>query len=145
MTIPELLTKLQEKPSWGRTEIATFLNQIPETQVAISNLKKIRYTEVIKKYDILYMQTMQGAHYVLCHKVKDNIVYGLVLTSKQECHNLMEIKEDRFFNGNFITKAYLCWDIETARKNFVRVYESRKEADQAFKQVKSFYKTILSI
>lgn len=144
MTIHEFATELEAKTSWGTKELKALLQKVePSVTTHLQNIERVRKTDLIKKYDVIYVQTMASVHYVLVHRVHEGIVYGIVMSSKEECHTLHKIEEDRYFKGNFMTKTYLCFPLEACQKSFVRKYESRKEADLIFRELKNYYKTVL--
>lgn len=144
MQITDFIKQLDSKPSWGTKELKTLVQQLePMAVTHIQNIDRVRRTDTIKKYDVIYVQTMASIHYVLVHRVSEGIVYGIVMSSKEECHTLHKIEHDRYFKGNFLTKSYLCFPLEACQKSFVRRYESRKEADHIFRELKQYYKTVL--
>lgn len=95
----------------------------------------------LKKYDIVYVETFGiGPHYVLVHRVTEDSIYGVVLTSKTRVHTMCPLEGDRVLQGGFATNTYMCFELETCKNLFVRVYESKREADKIFRKLKAFYK-----
>lgn len=107
--------------------------------------KKYKCTNVIKKYDVLYITTLGLAHYVLVYRVKNDHVTVVIMSSKEAPHNLMEVIEDRFFKGNYATKTILTYPLSECIGRFSRVYENKKEADEIFRRLKQHYKESLSL
>lgn len=135
----ELKSWFGTKPSFGRTELMEKIGPL------ISSLTngpgpKAKVVSQIRKYDVIYLNTIGMMHYILVHKVTNDEVHGVVISSKQQPHNLLLIKEDRFFEGSYATKTYLCYDLEHCRGAFSRVYESKKEADAIFRALRTWYK-----
>lgn len=97
----------------------------------------------LKKYDVIYIQTMTSAHYALVHKVKDNKVHCITLSSKEAYHTLLKVEQCRRFKGSYLTQNYMVIPLESCIDKFVCTWEGRKEADQAFRLIKQFYKTHL--
>lgn len=109
------------------------------TMVAGAATNRTQKVSELKKYDVLYLVTIGIPHYFLVHKVTSEKVYGLVLSSKQDAHNLHDIQKDRYFTGNYITITYLAYPLTDCLERFARVYENKREADLIFRKAKSFY------
>ena len=111
-----------------------------------ANLPKQSTVPFIKKYDVIYAKLMGVPHYMLVHKVKNGLVHGVTLSSKNKpWHTLCEILEDRHFVGTYVSNSYMTFDETEAKENFIRVFESRKEADRIFRMIKEYYKNVLSL
>lgn len=150
--VESIIKEFSSKPTWGQKEIAAKLtslgysitNQLKDDGklIAIRSSKKMK-VETIKKYDILYLAIMGFPHYFLVHKIVEDTVYGIVFSSKSHInHSLHEIQHDRFFLGNYATNGYFGISVEEAKTAFVRVFESRKEADEIFTKVKTHFKDV---
>ena len=158
--IKELVTFAGEigcKPTWSSKELQPKLQGLnskielrlkEEGQVVnISTPKKYRVEE-IKKYDVLYINSIGTAHYFLVHRIIEDKVYGRYFSTKEKpTFTIQKIEKDRIFASteSFATNTYLCIDIEEAKCSFVRVYESKKEADQIFKKMIEHYKNLFRI
>lgn len=156
--IEKLLTQLSTKTSWGVAELTTIIKAAEQslaTQmskdeqviVAPAAAKKIK-TDTIKKYDILYMPIVGMPHYFLVHRVTEDKVYGVLLSSKNKAHHtLQKLECDRFFiqNEGYASNSYLAVDLAEAKDCFIRVYESRQEADNIFKGIKQHYKELFKL
>jgi hypothetical protein len=154
--IDNLILSVQTKPTWSSKELVAILN--PMKQSIVDQLKsedKVIINEVpnkkmtvsdIKKYDVIYANTMGMPHYMLVHKVKDGVVHGVIFSSKDKAfHNIHPVAKDRHFTGSYATNSYLAVLEEDAKDKFVRVYENRKEADLIFRLIKEYYKKVLNI
>lgn len=146
-----LLKKLDTKPQWGSKELKVELTTAIQSAVSILNNEgkinvsstgKMVSVDKIKKYDILYLSLVGSPHYILIHKVTEDQVFGVVLSSKDKAHSIHLIKQDRFFAGGYATHSYLSSDIASAKGAFVRVYENRQEADEIFRKVKQHYQNV---
>ncbi len=141
-----LIKDVESKSTWNTKELLVKLNTVKQNvghtlkDVVdfIPSPKKITVEE-IKKYDVLYLTLFGLPHYFLVHKVFENQVYGVIFSSKERLHSIHQIEKDRFFKNNYATSTYLIVDINEAYPNFVRVYESKPEADLIFNLVKEFY------
>ncbi len=153
--IDKFLKKLETKPNWGSKELIQEVNGMGQSisqqlknegkAVVVDSSKKTK-VGMIKKYDILYLPLVGIPHYFLVHQVIENTVYGVIFSSKNKAsHTIHEIQYDRFFIGSYATTSYLSCDLDESLDSFVRVYESKKEADLIFKKIKEYYKNILKI
>lgn len=113
--------------------------------VVQDGMKRVVPTDILKKYDVIYIPCFGMPHYVLVWKVAEDVLYGVVLSSTQAPHNIHIIEKDRFFKGKFATNSYITHPLSECLKNFVRVYESKIEADTIFKKIKEYYKTHLAL
>jgi hypothetical protein len=153
--IEKLITEIGSKPSWGTKELMPKIqsaSQLIEDQlqtegkiVSIISRKKNK-VKAIKKYDVLYLPLIGIPHYFLVHKIETDIVYGVIFTSTNKPeHFLCEVVEDRILEGSFVTTAYLSVSLDEALESFIRVYESKKEADEIFTKIKLHYKTLFNL
>ncbi len=137
--VNELKSWFGSKPSFGKTELTEKILPLISSLMNGSGSKAKAVSE-IRKYDVIYLNTIGMMHYMLVHKVTETEVHGVVISSKQQPHNLMPLKEDRFFEGSYATKTYLCYDLELCRGAFSRVYESKREANAVFRELRKWYK-----
>ena len=154
----ELIEKFKSligtKTSWGSKELLDKIDKLKQSitdkartdgnlQVVVTGGKKVTVEE-IKKYDVVYLPLIGMPHYMLVHKVISETVYGVVFSSKdKESHFIHTIKEDRYFIGSYASNAYLAASLAECKDSFVRVFESRKEADVIFNKVKDYFKNTL--
>lgn len=143
---------LKEKPTWNNQQIKNqliplILQNLPTEPVAsippipgASETTKYRKVDVLKKYDVIYMTTMNMSHYLLVHKVKDGVVYGVILTSKEKVHTIYRIERDRFFKDGYASSTYLSYPLDEAIERFARVYENRVEANRIFRTIAEYYR-----
>ena len=152
--IENIIKELGTKPTWSGKELipklqsaSSKLSEKLEAEgkiVTVTSSKKTKVT-VIKKYDILYLPLLGMPHYLIVHKVKGEIVYGVSLTSTERFpFTIHKIEKDRVFeaSSSFATTSYFSVSMEEAKNCFIRTYENRKEADQIFKAVTAYYKSI---
>lgn len=97
---------------------------------------KIIEVEQIFVYDILYFSMFGYPHYFLVHHIENDLVYGIVLSSKDKAHSLYQIENDRYFKGNYATNVYTSIPLEDALKCYTRTFESKKEATKIFNIVR---------
>ena len=97
----------------------------------------------LKKYDVVYVELITGAHFVLVYKIIEDKVFGLNITSNNRAFCIHEIKHDRFFEGSFLTSTLMEIPLEDAKKKFVRVFESKREADLIFSTYRKKMKDLL--
>lgn len=153
--IQSLIDEIGTKPNWGSRELIPKVTSIGQsisqdlknngTATILSSSKKTK-VEVIKKYDILYLTLIGVPHYFLVHQVDGDMVYGIIFSSKNKpSHSIHEITNDRFFVGSYGTNSYFPVPLEEAKEAFVRVFESRTEADVIFKKVKDHFKNVLKL
>lgn len=158
MTVDQFIKQLNLKPThstkWIKECLATLelgehsktiqnnpelcKNNFPETNPKYPTIK----IDSIRKHDIIYMPTFGSKHYILVHRVHNNTVYGLILTSREECFTIMPMENDRKFKGSFVTNSYHCYPLSDCLDKFVGVYEDKREANKAFKIVKDYFKSI---
>jgi hypothetical protein len=144
----DLISFLGTKSSHNSKEILDRVKIIKaklDTLLVPESEKRKSLVGIIKKYDVLYINTIGITHYVLVHKVKDDKVYGVILSSTEAHHNVLKIKNDRFFVGAFATHTYISYPLDECIKRFSRVYENKREADEIFREVKKYYKLALSL
>lgn len=149
----EKFTKeLASKPSWGAKELTSKIQKISneieaeleETGkvISVTSAKKNRVT-ALKKYDILYLPLVGIPHYFMVHRIVEKKVYGIIFSSKDKhTYTLHEVEKDRVLAGSFASTAYLCVDLEEAKKSFIRTYEDKKEGNLIFKKVISHYQQL---
>ena len=153
--IDDLVKDLGSKPTWSAKELLPKLQSVSsqlENQLAgggqlinIVGGKKTK-VQVIKKYDVLYVPVVGVPHYFLVHKVVNQVVHGIIFTSSNKPEFCIhEIKKDRNLEGSFATNTYLAVDLSQAMNNFIRVYESKAEADLIFSLVTDHYREIFKI
>ena len=151
-----LIQNINSKPTWGSKELVAIINPIKQSiidqlksgdkLVVYASPSKKSTVSVIKKYDVIYAELMGIPHYMIVHRVKNGLVHGVTLSTKNKpWHTLCEIMEDRHFMGSYASNSYLTVDEMDAKENFVRVFESRKEADKIFRLIKEYYKNALSL
>jgi hypothetical protein len=153
--IQSLIDEIATKPNWGTRELVPKVTSMGQsisqqmknngTATIVESSKKTR-VELIKKYDILYLSLVGIPHYFLVHQIDGDVVYGVIFSSKNKLsHSIHEITNDRFFVGTYGTNSYLPVSLEEAKESFVRVFESRSEADVIFKKVKDHFKNVLKL
>ena len=153
--VKSLLEEINTKPSWGNKELINKITSMGQsisqqmkndgTATVFETSKKTK-VETIKKYDVLYLSLVGSPHYYLVHQVDGDMVYGVLFSSKNKpSHSIHEITNDRFFSGSYGTNSYLPVSLEEAKDAFVRVFESRSEADLIFKKVKDHFKSVLKL
>ena len=153
--IDDLVKDLGAKPTWSAKELLPKLQSVSsqlETQlnsggqiVNVIGGKKTK-VQVIKKYDVLYVPVVGVPHYFLVHKVVNQVVYGIIFTSTDKpSFCIHEVKKDRNLEGSFATNSYLSVDLPQALNSFIRVYESKAEADQIFTKVSEHYRELFKI
>lgn len=140
----EFIQKLGTKQQWGLKELRSELGQVI-TKEAEEKQKKILKISSLQKYDLVYLSLYGGVpHYILVEKVKDDKVFGIVLSSKEGIHNLKPIEKDRVLKGGWFSNTYCLLDLQTALEKFVRVYENKSEANQVFRMIKQTYHPLFS-
>jgi hypothetical protein len=153
--IEDLVKDLGTKPTWSAKEMLPKLQSVSsqlENQLAnggqlvnVVGGKKTKVS-VIKKYDILYVPVVGVPHYFMVHKVVNQVVYGIIFTSTDKpSFCIHEVKKDRNLEGSFATNSYLSVDLPQAMNSFIRVYESKAEADLIFTKVSDHYREIFKI
>jgi hypothetical protein len=153
--LEELIQLIDTKSQWNKDDLK---NKLIQTQQSILNKlsndgkleiigksSKMTNVKYVKKYDVLYMPIFGIAHYFLVHQVKNKLVYGVLLSSKDKSHSIHKITIDRYFKDNYATSTYVFVDELDALKCFVRAFENKKEADMIFIKVKNHYKKVLNL
>lgn len=153
MTPDQFLKLLNEKPqhptAWIKSCLSELnlskdvqdLNDKALIQENEQTFQKLKVTS-LKKYDVIRVQTLASSHYLLVHRVKDETVYGLVITSKEACWTVCQIENDRRFKGSFVSNTYMCFPLSECLNKFITVYEDKREANKIFKIVKEYFKSI---
>jgi heptaprenylglyceryl phosphate synthase len=144
--LEDLLTLLSTKPTWSNKELTEKIKSVKQSitdtlsnngQIEVTTTSKSFKVETIKKYDIIYVSILGSIpHYCLVYKVIDNLVWYAVITSKEKEFIVHTIKNDRTFQNSFVSNLFFCISKETACESFVRVFESKSEADVIFKNIK---------
>lgn len=148
-----LLEELPKKPTFSNKEVVSKLQalnsameQSMEKDGTLVVLKggKINKVDQIKRYDIVYISVLGGIpHYLMVDKVIDDKVYCVCFSStKKDYFILHEVENDRILSGSYVTNIYFCLSLDECKKNFIRVYEDKREALRIFNKIKSYYKTI---
>jgi hypothetical protein len=153
--IDALIKDINTKPNWSAKELAPKLQSLShqlENQlqadgkvVNFTGASKKSKVKVIRKYDLLYLAIVGVPHYFLIHKIDRDTVFGIIFTSTNKPeHCIHEVLEDRILEGSFATCTYFTVSLAEAMDSFIRVYESKKEADDIFVKVKAHYKTVFN-
>jgi len=153
--VDALLKDINTKPNWSAKELAPKLQSLShqlENQlqadgkvVNFTGASKKSKVKVIRKYDLLYLAIVGVPHYFLIHKIDRDTVFGIIFTSTNKPeHCIHEVLEDRILEGSFATCTYFTVSLAEAMDSFIRVYESKKEADDIFVKVKAHYKTVFN-
>ena len=153
--IDVLIKDINTKPNWSAKELAPKLQSLShqlenqlQTEGKVVNFtgaSKKSKVKVIRKYDLLYLAIVGVPHYFLIHKIDRDTVFGIIFTSTNKPeHCIHEVMEDRILEGSFATCTYFTVSLSEAMDSFIRVYESKKEADDIFVKVKAHYKTVFN-
>ena len=153
--IESLIKEINTKPQWGSKELTPKLQSVSDQLekqleasgkvVAFKGTNKKSKVSVLKKYDLLYLAIVGVPHYFLIHKIDKDTVFGIIFTSTNKPeHCIHEVAEDRILEGSFATCTYFTVSLAEAMDSFIRVYESKKEADDIFVKVKAHYKLIFN-
>jgi len=153
--VDALIKDINTKPNWSAKELAPKLQSLShqlENQlqadgkvVNFTGASKKSKVKVIRKYDLLYLAIVGVPHYFLIHKIDRDTVFGIIFTSTNKPeHCIHEVLEDRILEGSFATCTYFTVSLAEAMDSFIRVYESKKEADDIFVKVKAHYKTVFN-
>jgi len=153
--IDVLIKDINTKPNWSAKELAPKLQSLShqlenqlQTEGKVVNFtgaSKKSKVKVIRKYDLLYLAIVGVPHYFLIHKIDRDTVFGIIFTSTNKPeHCIHEVLEDRILEGSFATCTYFTVSLAEAMDSFIRVYESKKEADDIFVKVKAHYKTVFN-
>ena len=153
--IDVLIKDINTKPNWSAKELAPKLQSLShhlenqlQTEGKVVNFtgaSKKSKVKVIRKYDLLYLAIVGVPHYFLIHKIDRDTVFGIIFTSTNKPeHCIHEVMEDRILEGSFATCTYFTVSLAEAMDSFIRVYESKKEADDIFVKVKAHYKTVFN-
>ena len=111
-----------------------------------SKLYGIMEVDKIEKYDIILMKLFDKVnHAFLVYKVTKEHCYAFCLSSKNKEFAIHEIQKDKVLKGGFVTITMHCFNIEEAKKKYIRKYNSKSEADSIFKTLKTFYKETFNI
>jgi hypothetical protein len=151
--IKNTIDLFEVKTSWGTKEIKVKLEQLAqklETSINENSLivtqgcSKLIKVDEVKPHDILYVSVLGGVpHYLLVHKIVDDKVFCLMLTSTVKDYLLLhQVKNDRMFKNNYITNTYFSISLAEAKKSFTRVFEDKKESALAFKKLIAYYKKL---
>lgn len=139
----EFAAIVQLKTTWSSKELEKEFERINNgLKILLSNVKpaqisKITTVDILKKYDIIYISVAGSIpHYFMVYKCIENIVYGVIITSKDKDFVIHEITHDRFFKGNYASNLFSTVSLDIAINSFNRVYESKKEADIIFNKIK---------
>lgn len=152
-SIDNFLKNVMKKPTWSAKELSPMISSLKgaltvELQskgtVDINKSAKRIPVSFIKKYDIVYVPMGGIPHYVLVYRVSDETVIGVSITSKDKVHSLHQITEDRYFENGYATNGFVTLPLDECFKNFVRVFESRNEADLIFNKVTRYLTDVLS-
>lgn len=103
----------------------------------------------INRGDVLKTDFVAGQAY--CHpgivwKIKKDICYCLVMSSKRASHNLHQVTESRFFppGENYVTKTIVEVSMEDALKRVILPFDNRKELRTIFMKAKEYYSLLIN-
>ena len=132
--------------SFSKEQVFGFLNQCTIEVTATNNViiaGKVFKPVSIKRYDLLYAHAGAIPHPCVVIRIRDNNVYCLPITSQPGKQNIKSIERSRFFEKNYFYNNIIVLSTEEAMKSFVGVFDSKKEVDEAVRNMKEFYSKIL--
>ena len=128
MNKEEILQKVRDK-KYTHDQLIGWLNTLP---VSAEKRKPIEY----KVGDVL-MHTVFKHPYILLKKRKTDWVCGL-LTSEENCPEILEICQSRFFSNNYLTKAL--FTTTEIQGSFINTYANSKHLSEVLKRLKEILK-----
>lgn len=153
--VKNLTDTLKKKEQWDTPALIKIvegwekllLNNLKQITRAKSTAKVIYRTKYvtlkkIAKGDILSLNLGGITHPGIVWKIRDNICYCLTMSTTEALHNLHKIENSRLFS-DFITKTVVEVKMEHAMKQFVTVFDNRKELITIFAKAKEYYKTLI--
>jgi hypothetical protein len=136
--------ELNNKPTWSSKELIPRIHSITGKLIhelsqsgKIDSVGKKVPTNTIKKYDVVYVGIEGAPHYVLIYRVSQEVAIGVMFSSKDKAHSIHQINEDRRFAGGYACNNLVTISLDEAFDNFVRVFESKREANIIFDKVKN--------
>lgn len=109
----------------------------------VLNVGKVLYVDKIQKYDVVSALVFNCPHPCLVYKIVDDVVYAFGLSTKLHLSSVYTIESSRIFKGNTISTTLVTLTKEEASKNFLCIFDNKREAAKAIKHVENFYKTLI--
>lgn len=113
--------------NFSREVLVKTLKAIPSYRAQPSKLKK----------GDVFMYNINDNKYrpVVVIKIEDGVVYGLAISSKEDCLNLCP-SLSRFFGEGFLSKGLVVTTVEKAKSKFAGIYDNPKRLHSAIKMLK---------
>ena len=123
-----LILKIKDK-KYTHEQLVSWVSVLP------ANAEKRRPIQY-KVGDVLMHHVFKHP-YILLKKRKDDWLCGL-LTSEENCPEILEICQSRFFSRNYITKAL--FTITEVQGSFINVYQNDKHLKSVLIKIKDILK-----
>lgn len=127
MTRDEIIVRVQNEKCTPE-QIVGWLKTLPP------NNNRLRPVE-FKVGDVL-MHPIFKHPYILLKKRKEDWICGL-LTSSEDCAEILEVCQSRFFPQKYITK--ILFTVSEVQGNFLNVYGNPRHTAQIFKKLKELF------
>lgn len=128
MTKEILKEKINELTTIDKAKLLGWVNALPNN----SNLKP----NVFKPGDVL-MHPVFGHPYVLFEFKDGHWICGL-LTTEEECSEILEACSSRFFSINFFTK--ILFTVKEPVGNYRAMYDNKKHMNSIYSKLKEIFK-----
>lgn len=120
-----LIEKVKEK-KYSHEQLLGWVNALPGSP----NFRK----PSVHKVGDVFMHSVFKHPYILLKKGKDGWICGL-FTSEENCPEISEACQSRFFNGSYITKALFTTSEITG--SFLGVYYNNLHLRECYKNIKT--------
>lgn len=139
MGMDEFWKEVETKSTWDRSKLKDLGNRTG----MFSKRTTISIPEDIKIGDIF--SSPFGAHPAMIISIKEGRVTAVVLSTTNAPHNIYQVKESRFFKGNYVTFSIISASTEVAKSKYLGYLDSKKDIIAIIKALKVKYKEVLSL
>jgi len=113
-------------------QIKTIINSMKFNQIC-------QQTNELKIGDIV---TCRLRHPSLVIKIKNNLVYSVLLTTEETTEGILMKSNSRFFTTSYLTNTVVVHSLTDSISRFIGLYDNNKDIIEIKKKLKEFYKQL---
>lgn len=127
------LELLKTKEEWSQKEV----------RVIISSLKLATECVPIITVKIGDVVKTRLNHLAVVFKIKNNIVYSVLITTEENTFGILVKSHSRFYPGCFLTSTVVTESVVNTTSRIVNLYDCSKDITTLKSKLKEFYKNVI--